>query len=167
MTRLSQIPDRRSWPNAPLTIDFFFDCSIPEPNSGCWIWMKAFNPGGYGVIRDAKRTHPAHRRAYETAFNCSVLKGIDVCHRCDVRLCVNPDHLFLGTRTDNMLDAARKGRIKTPNLAGEDSPNSRLTKQEVLAIRLDRRPHRELARVYKVNRGTITCIRKRKTWRNI
>lgn len=87
--------------------------SIPEPNSGCWIWMRATTGGKVGVYpvwrwegRRVQATHLALKlRGVE------VPKGSDACHHCDNPYCVNPDHLFVGTRKDNMRDAQTKNRL--------------------------------------------------------
>ena len=88
---------------------------IPEPNSGCWLWL------GWACPTTAKRhdVRPylhvngkktaAYRFAYAT-FRGPIPSGMMVCHSCDVSLCVNPDHLFLGTNSDNQQDSLRKGR---------------------------------------------------------
>jgi hypothetical protein len=85
--------------------------SIPEPNSGCWLWEKAVDRGGYGVIRPDYDLLRAHRLSYEI-YKGKTDERLYVLHRCDVRCCVNPDHLFLGTHADNMKDMVRKGRGK-------------------------------------------------------
>jgi hypothetical protein len=151
----------------PITIDLLFSRSMPEPNSGCWIWLGAIRSNGYGAINIEKKTRSAHRLAYEIANKKSVPSNLDVCHRCDVRACINPDHLFVGTRKDNMVDCANKGRNFVPLLRGEESPNSKLTVRQVLAIRKDSRSIRALGRAYGVDRGTIASIVHRKTWRHI
>lgn len=150
-------------------LDFFFDRSMPEPNSGCWIWLNVLSRGGYGVVNIGNgRTSRAHRVSYMVANGLTALSSkIDVCHRCDNRACVNPDHLFLGTRTDNMRDCASKGRLRVPALSGDASPNSKLTSDQVRSIRRDPRSQRAIARAYGVDKGTIAHILHNKTWRGV
>lgn len=161
------IPDRRNNPGRPLTLAFFRGASKVSPTNGCWEWLKAVQTGGYGAIRHNGRTYRAHRLAYEVANNCEVERSLDVCHSCDNRRCVNPDHLFIGTRTDNMQDCAAKGRIRVPGLAGDLCPNSKLTSHQVKDIRSDPRSARALAKAYGVDRGTIGAIRRGLTWRGV
>ena len=86
--------------------------TIPEPNSGCWLWIGLRNPDGYGRFFIKKRGMSAHRIAWELSEGQAVPAGMYVCHRCDMPSCVNPDHLFVGTPLQNMLDASLKGRIR-------------------------------------------------------
>lgn len=152
-----------------ITVDYFFERSIPEPNSGCWIWLNAINErNGYGAVRIGKKTTRAHRACYEIAHGVSLPSSIDVCHTCDVRCCVNPNHLFSGTRKDNMRDCSNKGRIKIPGLSGEDCPAAKLTELDVIAIRAAvGMSQRALGRQYGVDKGAIAHILHRKTWRNL
>lgn len=83
--------------------------SIPEPNSGCWLWLQRPDKNGYGHIRIGDSKLIVHRASW-AAFNGPIEPGAHVLHRCDNTSCVNPDHLFVGTRSDNMRDMVRKGR---------------------------------------------------------
>ncbi len=87
--------------------------SIPEPNSGCWLWLGQVSRIGYGqiMLSPGQRKTKAHRAAWE-AYR-GPIGDLYVLHQCDNRSCVNPDHLFLGTRSDNMLDMYAKGRHRT------------------------------------------------------
>jgi hypothetical protein len=85
---------------------------IPEPNSGCWLWTGATGgTSGYGKFYDTqtRRNLWAHRASW--VLHCGPIPdGMLVLHKCDVRVCVNPDHLFLGTYVDNVADMIAKGR---------------------------------------------------------
>ena len=79
--------------------------------SGCWLWLGSTKGGGYGRFRLRGASLRAHRAAWEL-YRGPIPIGVCVLHRCDVRVCVNPDHLWLGTVRDNNLDAIRKGRAR-------------------------------------------------------
>lgn len=151
----------------PYTTEFFLERSLPEPNSGCWFWMNAVAKNGYGIVNVGHRTARAHRLAYEVAHGIKLPSSVDVCHRCDIRCCVNVDHLFVGSRADNMRDCAQKGRIRLPGMVGEQLPQSVLTGEQVLAIRKSSKSQRALGREYGVDKGTIAHIIQRKTWKHI
>ena len=140
--------------------------SAPDAN-GCILWQGAFSHD-YGVIGSGghySTNIPAHRVAWELA-NGPIPAGLFVCHHCDVRACVNPDHLFLGTQADNLQDMANKDRRK-----GERHSNHKLTDTQVREIRdlyaQGGISHSQLARQFGVNRGTIQFILARKTWTHI
>lgn len=84
--------------------------SMPEPNSGCWLWITGVNKRGYGVLTICQKQHGAHRVSYQ-AFKGQIPDGLVVMHKCDTPSCVNPDHLSTGTVLDNNKDAASKRRF--------------------------------------------------------
>ena len=88
--------------------------SMPVPEAGCWIWMGGIGGNGYGKgwSPSWRPAIEAHRLAF-LAYVGAIPNGKHVCHKCDTPLCVNPDHLFLGTHLENMRDMARKGRHPT------------------------------------------------------
>jgi hypothetical protein len=92
--------------------EYINENSISITESGCWIWIGKLTPQGYG--RSSKdysntRTSGAHRLSFET-YRVPILEGQHVCHVCDIRCCVNPQHLWVGTHADNMRDRTEKGR---------------------------------------------------------
>lgn len=87
-----------------------------EPNSYCWLWLMCVNDAGYGMISDVDAKPRRVHRVSWRIFRGEIPKGMHVCHKCDVRSCCNPDHLFLGTDADNHRDRDAKGRHYRPKL---------------------------------------------------
>lgn len=138
----------------------------PEPFSGCWLWTASVDRVGYGHIWEfpSRKLRPAHRVSWEI-HRGEIPNGLNVLHKCDVRCCVNPDHLFLGTQTDNMRDCAKKGRNNAPN--GERQHLSRLTEADVIAIRESSDPGSKLAERFKVSRSALYSARNGETWKHV
>ena len=97
-------------------------------DGGCWIWLGATNTFGYGKFELDYKMVSAHRLSFEL-FNGPIPKGKNICHTCDRRNCINPDHLYAGTQKQNMLDMLRGGRHS-------NGSKCRLTRPEVIEIRL-------------------------------
>lgn len=151
--------------------------STVDPSTGCWLFNGSRTPKGYGHLSD-NRTYNmirVHRLSYRE-LKGEIPNGMLVCHKCDVRNCWNPDHLFLGTHQDNMDDMIRKGRANfgTPpgnSIRGEDSPNAKLTEEKVIEIR--RRffaggiTKLDLSKEYGVCDKTIGVMIKGRTWKHV
>lgn len=93
------------------TEERFLRRTMPEPNSGCLIWTASCKRLGYGQFKLNGKMEPAHRISYKL-FRGKIGK-LNVLHKCDVRCCVEPSHLFLGTQIDNIADMDAKGRRKS------------------------------------------------------
>lgn len=143
-------------------------CSMPITETGCWIWFASHTIQGYGLFsynKDGKhRARVAHRVSWEY-FRGPIPKGMLVCHKCDVRSCVNPDHLFLGTDRDNTLDKFKKGRAVIRK--GTEIWSTKLTEDDVRFIRSTAETGASLARKYGIQEATISQIRNRRTWKHV
>ena len=112
-----------------------FFSKFTRQENGCWIWNASVTNSGYGRIREAgfgSKTLLAHRVSWEI-HNGPIEDRKLVLHKCDVRRCVNPNHLFLGTYSDNAQDREEKGR--GANQKGEKNPARKLNDKLVLEIR--------------------------------
>jgi len=142
-----------------------FEKSIVRiPESGCWIWGAAINKYGYGKAKVDGKDITAHRWSWQL-FRGDIPDGLHVCHTCDVRSCVNPNHLFLGTPKENNDDKIRKGRQGTfvPN------PKRLLSETQVREIRNLRGHMRivEIAEKFGVDHTNISRIHTRKTYAHV
>jgi hypothetical protein len=148
----------------------FWALSIPEPNSGCWLWMGSVNSCGYGHFGLGSRTDKtrrivtASRFAFELTYG-PVPDGLQVLHHCDVPCCVNPEHLYAGTRSQNMQDAYDRGR--QPPRHGSHSPFAKLTDEIVREIRKSNKFGTEWARELGCTHSAIYSARNGKSWRHI
>lgn len=139
-------------------------------SDGCWNWLGAKKSNGYGQINAIQKYMMAHRVSW-ILNNGPIPAGSNVLHKCDNRLCVNPDHLFLGTQRDNLLDALKKGRVTRYHPRyGEDNGISKLTVKKVHEMRRLNSlgmPFRELAKMFFVSKTAATNACKGVTWKHV
>lgn len=166
-------------PSGRVTMDLrerFERAYTPEPMSGCWLWTGDVCRGtGYGRISSInsgrREIIRAHRLSYELHVG-PIPAGMMVCHRCDNRACVNPQHLFVGSALDNVrdMDAKHRRRTVVPVRAhpkGSQVATAKLSESDVLDIR--RRlpcPYPVLAAEYGVDRSVISKIATGRAWRH-
>jgi len=147
-------------PRQPKTVAQRFWPKVAKASADeCWLWTAGlFSRHGYGQFRKHKYANPekAHRVSWEL-HNGPIPNGLNVLHRCDIRPCVNPNHLFLGTQADNIADMVAKGRSRpVPHYGPRLSP---LSMGDRTAIRASNAQGVDLAVMYRVSPATISRIR--------
>lgn len=137
---------------------------LSEVNSetGCVEWVGKKYKNGYGQIEINGRCTGTHRIAWEVA-NGNIPDGLHVLHKCDNRACINPEHLFLGTHTDNVADMIAKKR----QAKGEGHGRAKLTESQVLQIRRDQRIQKEIAAEYGIRFQSVSDIKRGLTWAHL
>ena len=137
-----------------------------EKDLYCWEWQKGRDREAYGSIKRDRKTYRTHRKSYEV-FIGEIPKGIQVNHKCDNKICCNPNHLFIGTHKDNMKDRNNKNRTAK----GEDNGRAKLTENEVINIRKlwksTRYTQKELSARFNVSAMNVCTIVNNKTWKHI
>lgn len=133
----------------------------------CWLWTDTPRNDGYGRVKKMFiHDEGAHRVSYKL-YKGTIPKGLYVLHKCDSPLCVNPNHLFLGTADDNAKDCVLKGRQNT----GTKNGRSILTEEQVIQIRKEKQElkasNKSLGIKYNVSAAVINHIVKRTTWRHL
>lgn len=147
-----------------LIIERFEKKFIPEPNCGCWLWTGAISSSGYGSFAITKENIvPAHRASFLIYKN--EMPEAFVCHSCDNKICVNPDHLWSGTAKDNALDASKKGILqKRPKRYGF---GSKFKNDEIIKIFEDKRKYNEIAQEYDISLSTVGAIKRGENWAHV
>jgi hypothetical protein len=141
---------------------------MPHMTTPCWVWIGCIHKNGYGNFWLSRGARITSRVSWIIHFG-QIPDKLFVCHKCDNRACVNPEHLFLGTNSDNMADMKTKDR--QPKFYGEEHNRSKLTSSQVIEIRhlysTGDCSFNKLARMFNVAKGNIVFIVKRKTWDHI
>ena len=133
-------------------------------SDGCWEWTSSKFPAGYGCFGIGGTCTGAHRVAF--VLSGGIIGPDDfICHRCDNRSCVRPDHLFAGSPSDNTQDCKSKGRLRTA--VGECAGNTILTPEQVLEAFSSSETGKSLARRMGVNPVTVYDIRSGRTWSHL
>ena len=157
-------------PTMPLKERLYSKIKVNE-YTGCWEWQGTLR-NGYGRMivgsrtDGTRRSESAHRVSYMLNYG-GIPDGMDVCHKCDNPCCINPEHLFVGTRKDNIADREAKGRNIVP--IGEEHVNAKLSKKKVKEARQKRflyhTKYIDLAKEYGVCKRTIMDAVKGRTWK--
>jgi hypothetical protein len=130
-----------------------------DPITECWNWKRYTSEYGYGIVYYKRKTWRVHRLSWQL-LRGNIPKGKYVCHHCDNRKCINPEHLFLGTAKDNAGDMVKKGR---------NVPYRKLTLNEVEKIKklLGAVSQYKLAKLFNVSRSAIQHIAVGRSWKNV
>ena len=147
--------------------DRFDEKWIQDPVTGCWNWIGAISGKRPSIGTFARKSALAYRVSYEI-HRGPIPLGLSVCHRCDNPVCVNPDHLFLGTQAENLADMSVKGRghgaCKNRSAAGY---RVKLTEDQVRAIRSSSTSGRIAAAEFGISQPMVAAIRRCSSWRHV
>ena len=149
-----------------------FWLNVNKHDDKCWKWQGAKSVQGYGVLNINRKAFKAHRYSWILHFG-EIPNDLFICHKCDNPSCVNPDHLFLGTNSDNMKDMREKGRSckGEAHAPGEINGQSKLTKKEVIKIRnlyvTGKYTQKHLGELFNVHNSQISNIVRRKHWKHV
>lgn len=144
-----------------------FNKNVIKNEKGCWGWSGGVYPNGYVKMNCSPNgIRPLGHRISWLIHNGDIPTNKIICHTCDNRSCTRPDHLFLGSQSDNIRDMHKKRR----GLLGDTHTNSKLNSIQVLKIRellSGKHLQREIAEMFNVSRPTITLIKNGKNWAHL
>lgn len=151
--------------------DLILERTVPVPEAGCWLWTAAYHGKGekrsYGIIRVHGKNWKSHQLSY-VLFHGPIPDGLCVLHKCDTPSCCNPDHLYTGTRKDNMADALRRNRVSRDSKnVGEKNGARRLTESVVRKIHASQMSIPNVAKKFGVSKGTVSGIRSGLLWKSL
>lgn len=141
-------------------------------DNSCWEWQAYRHPAGYGRFKTYFGTQVnAHRFSWEITYG-EIPSGMFVCHKCDNRPCIRPDHLFLGTQKDNVRDALKKNRMMMHlNAArGSDNLNAKLFEADIpviIALNVSGESMQSIATKYNISPSSISKIISGKAWKHV
>jgi len=153
--------------------EIFSNCTL-DNKTGCWNWSRAIEPhSGYGAVKFQGKKMNTHRVVWILLYG-ELDRDILVCHHCDNKKCINPEHLFAGTYSDNMQDCKQKGRLVVPVgvklMRGEKNIGAKLTENDVVEIKkclINGDKQIDIAKDYNVTRYAISKIATGNTWKHI
>lgn len=135
------------------------DKTIPEPNSGCWLWFGSTYNDGYGECWAFGKRERASHASYRE-FVCEIPEGKIIRHKCDNKHCVNPDHLIPGTQQENIQDKVERNR----QAKGEVHGCSKLTEDQAIQIRRSKLSTYKLADLFGISQAQAAKIKSGKAW---
>lgn len=142
---------------------------VEKSKNGCWNWISAKQYNGYGVFWVGNGvSKKAHRISYEMK-NGKIPDGMYICHKCDNPGCVNPEHLFVGTASDNAQDMSNKKRGRCNKQNGSDNHISKLSENSVIMIRIldNVISDNKIAQIINVTREAVRNCRQQKVWKHV
>lgn len=154
--------------NIKFNITKFEEKYIPVPETGCWIYDAGeLNNAGYARFSfKSNKYMSAHRASYQI-YKGDIPKGLYVCHTCDIKCCVNPAHLFLGTHKQNMKDMTNKKRQAKGTKIAVSKYNEEFVNKIRNLYATGKYTQVELSKIFNTHQTTISGMVLRKTWKHI